>query len=47
LASSPVAIPSRIGGAIVCQIEDGGHGMWVKWLRMALGRARRIGSAAQ
>jgi hypothetical protein len=40
-------MPSRIGGAIVCQIDEGGHGMWVKWLRTAFGRARRIGSAAR
>jgi len=42
-----VAIASRILGAIVSQIEDGGQGMWVKWLMIAFGRARRIGSAAR
>ena len=40
-------MPSRIGGATACQIDDGGIGMWVKWLRIACGRERRIGSAAQ
>ena len=40
-------MPTRIVGAIVCQMLEGGHGMCVKWLMIALGRARRIGAAAQ
>jgi hypothetical protein len=36
-----------MGGAIVCQIEDGGHGMCVKWLSTAAGRALRIAWAAR
>ena len=42
-----MAMPSRIGGATACQIDDGGIGMCVKWLMIARGRRRRIGSAAQ
>ena len=38
---------SRIRGVMVSQIDEGGHGMWVKWLMIAFGRARRIGSAAR
>ena len=37
----------RIAGRMVCHIDDGGQGMWVKWLRIARGRRWRTVCAAR
>jgi hypothetical protein len=37
----------RMRGVMFCHSDDGGQGMWVKWLTMAAGRCCRIMAGAR